>query len=258
MSTKRKATTTNSKSSKKRKVTQGGSATYGTVARTRGAYAQGEHKYFDLAVNGTCPRTSNWANTVVDPNPFDTLCVPTQGAGINQRIGREITVHKIRIQGYFQMAWTQDLDMAGGIAAQVIRLLLVQDCQTNATVMGGNELMDGSSANAAVMAYQNVNNFGRFKVLKDKMIVLEDPNITLDSVDSSKKDGNAKVKLFKININFKKGIRMRFNATNGGTVADLVDNSFHLVANARTFGAQDVNQPVISLSYRSRFVYTDN
>lgn len=257
MSRKRTLAATRTTSDKRRKVTNQGSTTYGTVPRTRGIYAIGEYKYFDTSVNGSVARSSNWTNCMADPSPMNTIFVPKQGAAINERIGREVTLHKIRIQGYFQLSSEDALDTDASIYAQVIRFLVVQDTQTNSTQMDSSDLMDGSSVNATVMAFQNLNNFGRFKVLKDKVFTLQDPNILADANDPTKKDCNGLVRTFKFVINFKKGVKVRFNATNDDTIASIIDNSFHLVANCRTWGAGDTNQPIVSLSYRTRCVYTD-
>ena len=215
----------------------------------------GEHKYYDQAISGAIARSATWTGAVADGTPL-TLFAPTQGAGINQRIGREVNVHKIRIFGYVQMSAIDDTT-AGNVYAQGVRVLLVQDMQTNGTQMLSQDLMDGSSVNAVITAFQNINNFGRFRVLKDKLLPLQDPNFLNDGTNATKHDVNGLIRPFKFSINFKKPVRVRFNATNGGTVADIVDNSFHMVANARTFGAADATQPSISMSYRSRIVYTD-
>lgn len=240
----------------KRKITKGGSSTYQTVPRTRGVYSLGEHKYFDQAVNQTVARSSTWTGAMADDGTALTMFVPTQGAGINQRIGREVNIHKIRVFGYVQL--TGGNDLAGQIVfAQGVRVLLAQDMQTNATQMVSQDLMDGSSANATITAFQNINNFGRFRVLKDKLLLLQDPNFAHDATTATLSDTNGLMRPFKFSINFKKPVRVRFNATNGGTVADIVDNSFHLLANARTYGGSDAGQPTVSISYRSRVVYTD-
>lgn len=239
----------------KRKVTQGGSSVYQTVPRTRGIYGIGEHKYFDQAVYGAIAKSSTWTGAVADGAPL-TLFAPKQGPAINERIGREVYVHKIRIYGYVQMGGADDTT-ASSVFAQGVRVLLVQDMQTNGTQMLSQDLMDGSSTNAVITAFQNIHNFGRFRVLKDKLLTLQDPNYLNDGTDPTKHDVNALIRPFKFSINFKKPIRVRFSATNGGTVVDIVDNSFHMVANARTFGAADATQPAISMSYRSRIVYTD-
>lgn len=256
MSKRKRDDNTSNTAKAKRRVTQGGSAVYQTVPRTRGVYAMGEHKYFDQAIYGTVAKSSTWSGALTEDPTKKTIFAPKQGAGINERIGREVNVHKIRLFGYVQLGSEND-SASAAVYGQGVRLLVVQDLQTNATQMDSADLMDGSSNNSVITAFQNIDNFGRFRVLKDKLLIVQDPNFLKDGTDATKIDTNAIIRPFKISINFKKPIRVRFNQTNGGTIADIVDNSFHVVANARTFGAADATQPTVSISYRSRIVYTD-
>lgn len=79
---------------------------YATVARTRGVYSKGEMKYFDTERSVTAiPASTDWTATEFPPNVGTptTLVVPTVGSAINQRIGREIKVYKIKIRGNITM-----------------------------------------------------------------------------------------------------------------------------------------------------------
>jgi len=207
---------------------------YMTVPRTRGVYAQGEMKYFDseLALKALTAST-DWTGTEIDPDTvpvanINTLFCPTQGSGISQRIGKSCKVHKIKIRGIVQFSPLNN-QTAGKFAAST-RLLLVQDMQTNGTQAQGEQVMGASvTASAATNfnSWQNINNFGRFKVLKDKIINIKDPNGFFDGTNI---EVNGKTRHFKWTINFREPIPVRFNATNGGTIADIVDNSLHLIA----------------------------
>lgn len=238
---KRKQRPTSTPSRRPSKKTRRG---YSSVARTRGGAVRGEMKYFDTSLNQLVSASTTWTSTMVDPTPL-TLVVPTVGAGVNQRIGKEIKVMSIKIRGSLTIANAEGA--ATGIPPNLIRLMLVRDKQTNATQMTGAQLMTPQSANTlAVLSFQNIDNFGRFEVLKDKTIVIEDPNLVgTDTLH----DNNGKIRYFKINHKFKFPISMRFNATNGGTVADIVDNSFHLVANNQYTG--------VSLNYVCRVCYKE-
>lgn len=222
---------------------------YTTVARTRGPYAHGEMKYFDTARDGSIASSATWAGTEVDPNTVDTLVAPTVGAGINQRIGKAIHIHKIKIRGRI---YTPTIEATANAPPTIqIRLVLCLDKQTNSSQMQGEQLFPSSAAtNVAVNAFQNIDNFGRFLVLKDKTFTLQNPNM---SGDNSSKDVSALGIPFKLNYRFKKPLQVRFNATNGGTIADIVDNSLHMLANASTatapFGA--------ALVYASRICYKE-
>lgn len=195
--------------------------------------APGEMKYFDseLAVS-QLQNSASWAGCMVDPNTtpvasINTLFAPTQGAGVNQRIGKACKLYKIKIKGTIQVPAQSNQTSAD--AGTTLRLLLVQDMQTNATQMTGTQLMTtGQSANTAVNSFQNIDNFGRFRVLHDKTIMLNNPNATYDGTDIEQMGFQ---RSFKMNVTFKQPVEVRFNATGGGTIADIVDNSFHMVAN---------------------------
>jgi hypothetical protein len=207
---------------------------YSTVARTRGPLATGEMKYFDCARTSSAINGGNtWAGTEIDPTlipvaGLDTLFAPTVGAGINQRIGKSANVHKIKIRGHCFS--TPEVNQDVGSQPAYIRIILYQDLQTNGTQAGGEDVMQTVAANALANteAFQNIDNFGRFRVLKDKSIVLQDPN--MNSTSATEHLNNGLIRMFKFNINFKRPVKVRFNATNGGTIADIVDNSWHMLA----------------------------
>jgi len=233
MAAKRKKTSQSGRKGgpKRRKVRNG----YTTVARTRGVYSRGEMKYFDSLLTITAIGAStNWTNTEYDPNVvpvanMNTLFAPTQGAGINQRIGKACKVHKIKIHGEIQCPAQTNQIVTD--AASTIRLSLVQDMQTNSTQAQGEQVFTApttATATLATEAFQNIDNFGRFKVLKDKFFMFQNPSVTWDGTNIEQ---SGMVKRFKWSINFRKPVEVRFNATNGGTIADIVDNSWHILAN---------------------------
>jgi len=238
-------------------------AGYGGVARAQGAAVVGEMKYFDCErdADALAAVTTTWvAGTMQDPDTTinlgaaavaNPLCLfaPTVGAALNQRIGRKVKVLKIKLHGLIHFS----TGAAGNAAknATAVRLMLVQDCQTNAAQMTGAQLMnDASAASSTLMSFQNPNNFGRFKVLKEKRYILQDPNMvgTTGGADIAY---NGHKMNWKLTVNFKTPIDVHFNATNGGTVADIVDNSFHIVAGVDTV----TYTPLIT--YYSRVCYKE-
>lgn len=234
---------------------------YGSVARTRGAGVTGEMKYFDCELQAAAIQavTTTWiSGTRLDPtttinlgdaavaNP-SCLCVPKVSASLNGRIGRKIKVLKIKVNGTISVP-----EQAGASAADSatkIRLVLVQDMQSNASSMTPALLFnDAGAADTTICSFQNPNNFGRFRVLKDKIIQLGNASMTGAAptiVQSGMKYP------FKFVINFKEPITVNFNATNGGTVTDIIDNSFHIIC-----GADNVALAP-TLSYYSRCSYKE-
>jgi len=236
-------------------------AGYTSVARTRGAAVAGEMKYFDCdrTPNAIVACTTTWpAGTLQDPGTTinlgsaavptpQCLFAPTVGSALNQRIGRSVLVRKIKVCGTLAIpAQAADATLD---EAMKIRLVLVQDTQTNAAPMTAAQLFnDASAATTCICSYQNPNNFGRFRVLKDKILTIQDPNMV---GAAGAANINGKIVNFKMNVNFKTPVKVQFNATNGGTVADIVDNSFHIIC-----GASNISyQPTIS--YYSRVAYKE-
>lgn len=207
---------------------------YGAIGRTPGGAVLGEMKYFDTAVsNRTVNSVAAWTGTTLDPTTFNTLCVPVVGAAYNQRIGKEINIIKLKIRGQFVL---KNADPANAVGPVVIRYGIFQDMQTNATQADGNLVMTPTTtAEQAPHTFQNIDNFGRFKVLKDKQGVIQDPNMVgTENVH----DINGKTVCFKMTLKFHKPIQVRFNQTNGGSVADIIDNSLHFFANSNKADGQ--------------------
>jgi len=222
----------------------------------------GEMKYMDSELQNTALTavTTTWpAGTNVDPgttislgaiavaNP-QCLCAPTVGSALNQRIGRQIQVLKIKVRGTLTVPVSTPAN--GGEGASKCRIILVQDKQTNAGLMTGAQLMrDAGGASTTINSFQNPDNFGRFRVLKDVSYNLQDPN-AYTGADAAPAM-NAKKYNFKFNVNFKKPVVVHFNATNGGTGADIVDHSFHM------FAAVDGTALAPTIGYYCRVAYKE-
>lgn len=229
---KRKAS--NGKGSKRAKKLPKGTTQrsgFSSVARTRGASVQGEMKYFDTEVaQTTITGAAAWTGTEFDPTTFNTLFVPVVGAGVNQRIGKQCKVLKVRVTGMIQQNQQANQTVADDPAVTTVALVL--DKQTNAAQAQGEQVFTPTTnVINAPFANQNIDNFGRFSVLKRVWKVLENPTISYDGTNIEQ---SGVTKLFSFKHKFKKPLIVRFNATNGGTVADIVDNSLHIMANSTT------------------------
>lgn len=220
-----------------------------------------EMKYFDCELQETAIAvvTTTWvATTLRDPTTTINLddaavatpaCLfaPLKSAGLNGRIGRKAKVYKVKINGMIRTH-----NSSGAVTSldgALIRMMLVQDMQTNIGAMTSAQLMrDAGGANTTILSFQNPNNFGRFRVLKEKRTTLQNPNIS-GVVGATETQGL--VQHFKMTVNFKNPVLVNFNQTNGGTVADIIDNSFHFI-----IGCEN-NELTPSVSYYSRVCYKE-
>lgn len=228
-------------------------------SRASGAMAtkrnKAELKYFDSSNTGTAlVASAAWANTMVDPIALpianiNCLFAPAAGSAINQRIGRKVTMWKLKVRGAVICA-TQAAQNAGD-SGTWIRIILVQDKQTNATQMTGAQLIgDVVNANTTQFSFQNPDQFGRFRVLKDKIMILQNPSQT-GSPTAADVVQNGILRNFKLSMRFKKGIDVHFNSTSTGIIGDIIDNSLHLVANTSSVALAP------TLSYACRVTYSD-
>ena len=208
-----------------------------------------ERKYFDNRVSGhsVAITNSSFAGAEADPTlgGINTLFAPTQGNDISNREGRSCFVFEITIKGVIEVA-AQTAQSATD-QQQTIRLILCMDKQTNGVQMNSEDLIESTAGAPGTFQFTNTKNFGRFSILKDKIMGLGPFPIASNGAGQLYQGGISKY--FKLKYIFKNPVRVNFNATNGGTVADIVDNSFHLLC-----GRDNADTPV-NLDYQVRVAF---
>lgn len=205
-----------------------------------------ERKYFTAlrAAIAIPAVATDWSSTELDPATTNCLFAPVTGDDFLNRDGRKVQVLAIKIKATINVP-TQ-ADQSGADNASQIRILLVQDKQTNATQLNGEDVLQAVASNV-INSFQNPAFFGRFKVMKDKMFVLQNPTISWDGTNIEQ---SGLTRAFKINHKFRKPVVVHFNATNGGTVADIIDNSFHILG-----GCSSTNlAPTLAYNVRVTFI----
>lgn len=243
----------------------------GTVPRARGPTAtmqKTELHYYDTEresfsggiANTIVANATSWANSVQLPTTLGrtTLFAPVLGNSIQDRTARTAFVKKIKLRG---VLWYLPVEQPAPPVAQLtppkIRIILVQDDQANGTLATGNEIMRvtaGASNNLPFSTFQSLDNLGRFKVLKDK--IYEFPNEDGYTVFNNAGTPGTEVapwraKLVKWTVNFKKPVKVHFNATNNNSVASVVAPTFNIYA--RDYVA-DINQTYFDYCCRFTFL----
>jgi len=194
-----------------------------------------ELKVFDVA-----PATYNVNTTGI----VQAICMPTLGSDMNNRIGRKIELRTFQCKGWICIANAQaQPPTVSEVAAQCCRFMLVWDTQPNGAIAAITDILQ--TATPASML--NLNNRDRFRILKDKMFAL-DP--FLFDTATSKASATNQIKCIKW---FKKlSLETVFNATNGGTIADIASGA--LLAVWVGSQANGLNGPVdAAISYRVRY-----
>lgn len=175
----------------------------------------GETKYYDVDL-GDSALTSSFAtfeygHTVIMAGAG--LFNPALGNTSLTRVGKQVQLMNIR--GRTRFRFPAQALTAGGTTASSIRWLLVRDKEPTPAIdlITSDVLQTTTSVTYAHLALQNINNFGRFEVLMDKTIVLQDPNLVTTGV-------NGREVNMKWNHKFKVPIKVRFNDTLGYAQTD--------------------------------------
>lgn len=177
---------------------------------------------------------------------YQSLNLPVNGPEIYQRIGRKIYMKSIHIRGHIFNSSTAQQDVA--------RVLLIYDSQSNAGVpVLANILQDSNAAAASTgLSHLNLVNRQRFKVLKDYQVTLPSVTNTANVLSNGPVLMDPIENTFNINWFVKlRGLETIFNATNGGTSADISSGNILLVTVSASAGS------TWNLAYSSRLRYYD-
>jgi len=205
--------------------------------RTGGVKAQTETKYFTTAIEETEVKNlgadGDWTNTEVDPTG-GSLFSPAAGSAYNQREGKKVWIKKIKIKGRIIRQAAAGSEDSPTYASSV-RFVVYMDKQTNGLQAQGEQVISSATlAGGAIDAFQNIDNFGRFKVLKDKTITFTNPNF---SWDGNEYDSAGDFRHFKFTKNFGRyPLKVDYNTGNNSNISDVVDNSFHIIAGSISTG----------------------
>lgn len=220
------------------------------AAKSRYQALPTEKKYFDSEKGETAITngSTTWAGGEYDPATANTLFFPQTGDDINNREGRKVHVTGINIRGVILVPAQTNQTVAD--AASSVRIILVQDQQTNGNQLNAEDVINSGAATSstAIHMFTNPASFGRFRILKDKTFTLQNPTTSFDGTNIEQ---SGLERLFHLKVNFKKPVVVHYNATNGGTVADVIDNSFHIIATTSATGL------VPTLVYKCRTSFID-
>lgn len=209
-----------------------------------------ERKYFESIRTGLAliQSTTNWTGAELNPATLNCLFAPVQGDDIANRQGRKVQVLQIRISG--QIGVPPQSGQISSDIASIIRLHLVQDLQSNGVQLNASNVFGAAVAGEPIDMFQNTAFFGRFKVLKTLKFVMENPNfIEHTAAADILQQGLAHI--FKMNVKFMKPVVVHYNSNNLGTIADVVDNSFHVI------GLCSSSQLAPAIAYRCRTTFVD-
>ncbi len=206
-----------------------------------GGYSGIEYKFKDDILTDEAFLTT-WATK----NPSSTNCLAAveAGAGEKLRTGRKIFIKSLFVRGEIEVPFAKAA--TNPHETQQVRICLVLDTQTNNAEMAATDVMEASTKN--YLSFRKLENTQRFKVLWDRTFTLGPLGMNEGATNAFARGGNKRV--FKIMKTFKTSISVQYNATaSPPTVAQITDNSFHIIGVANT--------TTVILSYATRIRFRD-
>lgn len=212
-------------------------AAYGGGAMTRrprrflnqriGGFLGIEKKYLDSFKTSTAVGQA-WAGGEYDP-AANCLCYPQKGTGPTNRDGDHIVMKSIHIRGDIRMPTEGDTaDITGPIQYCI---MLVLDKQTNGAQLSAEDVMTDTEPQEH--SFRNLQYGKRFTILKDWRGVIYPTAAFTDGANTGSQAGNARN--FGCNLNVNIPVDFKGDA---GNVADIVDNSLHIIACTNALGLE--------------------
>lgn len=150
------------------------------------------------------------------------LANPVLGSDFNQRIGRKIFLKSFYVKGNL-MHNVARTATNGQQVGDHCRMIIFCDFQPNGAVPAITDLLVAADPTSQL----NLNNRDRFRILADKEYVLDPYLVDRTTAGSMYASTTNQVKFVK---KFKKiGIETIYNATNGGTIADINSGALYML-----------------------------
>lgn len=208
-----------------------------------------EKKYTDkgsvIYAMGGLVGVSAGTKTVDDATFFSIMPSVPAGSGATERIGRKISVKNILVRGSYYLI-PQQVDIVTPVSDanpnvpqpqgqycpfNRVRIILYVDKQTNNAVQptAQGTVRDKLLQSSDIDSFYNMEEVGRFRVLKDKTFAVNSQGAGGLSDGQSPIIYGGQKKQFKWNIKFRKPLDLYFLNNTSGTVADLTSNRIGLM-----------------------------
>ena len=209
------------------------------IANSRTAGFLGlEKKFYDTALaSGAIPAPIDCTSGEFDPSVTSMISTPAQGDSEQNRDGKKIVIKAVHIKGVVNRVKT----LAGPIEANRVFVALVLDTQTNGAQMNSEDCFKNTNATALTATHpvRNLLFANRFKVLRSWEFDMQ-----YRAWDADIAGAETRPFEFFENMN----LPVNFNAGTTASVANVIDNSLHIIAFATLTGN------TISYNARIRFM----
>lgn len=207
-----------------------------------------ERKFYDTGLAATAlTAPTDASGGEFDPSATSMISTPAVGDGEQNRDGKQIRCLFLQINGSVALGAQEGVvDPIGGTNVFVS---VVLDTQSNAAQMNSEDCYKNTIASATLAANPQRNLlFGkRFRILKKALINLDPPSIAYQGANSFTWQGIRRQFKWFIPL---RGLQINFNAGTTASIANVIDNSLHVIAYTNNVAGV----PTISYNARLRFV----
>lgn len=221
--------------------------------RLRNAVTMGflgiEKKFYDTALTLTAlTANTDLTGAEFDPSTTSMISTPAVGDSEQNREGKRINILSVEVDGNVQSGGGElGANVANGIKVYVA---LVLDKQSNGAQMNSEDCFKslGNHASLNVCPQRNLLFATRFQVLKKQVFDITPNTLSHFAVDSFSWNGVEKT--WRWFLRFPKGLQVNFNAGTTASIANVIDNSLHIIA----FATSTAASASIAYNARIRFV----
>lgn len=207
-----------------------------------------ERKFYDTAlVGGLIKAPADCTNGMQDPSATSMISTPAQGDGEQNRDGKQICMQYVEIS--FAVSFAGRETAADVPTIPSIYVAVVLDRQSNAAQMTSQDCFKnlGAAAGTAANPLRNLLSSRRYKILRKKMFTFSALPISHFVADSFAHANERRTWTWFIPLNM---LKVNFNAGITASIANVVDNSIHVVA----YCSSEDCVPTISYNARLRFI----
>ncbi len=207
-----------------------------------------EKKFYDTALSAaaiTAPTDSTGAEH--DPSATSMISTPVRGDSEQNRDGKQISLLNVTIKGAINVAQRELINSP--VSGAIVYVALILDTQTNGAQLNSEDVFKNTSGNVFVNGtpQKNLLFMNRFRILKTQRFNLTPNTLSHFAVDSFSWAGVTRPFSWFVNL---KGLKVNFNAGTTADVANVIDNSLHIIA----YTTNIAGAPTLTYNARIRFV----
>jgi len=209
-----------------------------------------EKKFYDTAKAATAlTAPTDATGGEHDPSATSMISTPAQGDTEQNRDGKRIVIKSVQVSGAVSTPGGSALTSVAALGKTECFVALVLDMQTNGAQLNSEDVYKNLAAEAASATnpLRNLLFASRFKVLKEWCMELT-PSISSNNASATTISYNGDRAEFDCFLPL--DLNVNFNAGTTASIANVIDNSLHIVA----FCSNTTMAPVIQYNARIRFM----